>query len=63
MRIRRGNLLNESCLEGASPHWTIFDPGSSGKPRKRRIQSRDLDLGCLRLPRTQDSKRRYLAPA
>ena len=49
---RRGSPLSQhdSRLEewNGSPHWTIFDPGSFGKPRKRRIQSGDLDLGCLR---------------
>ena len=34
--------------KSGSPHWTISAPGSFGKPRKRRIQSGDLDLGCLR---------------
>jgi hypothetical protein len=40
--------FREIVKKFGSPHWTIFDPGSFGKPRKRRIQSGDLDLGCLR---------------
>src|SRR4029450_966074 len=52
-RAAPGSLEQPGVIE------EIFDPGSSGKPRKRRIQSGDLDLGCLRsatfVPNQRDS--------